>query len=206
MSEFDQPKEQFSAMKSLYAAMAKAQAEVTNAKLNKNNPHFKSKYADLAEIRDTVVPTFAEHGIAIMQAPILKPNGQHVLETLAAHSSGGTYSFHTPICADGNNAIKYMAAVTSARRTALSSLACISAEDDPHLKDDAEEVTNTINDSLVVVLQEKMAEVEANEELFFKAYGIESLDQLPMKKFADAMNKLDQKARMQKKDADDENS
>ena len=31
------------------AAIAKAQHEVENASKNANNPHFKSKYADLAE-------------------------------------------------------------------------------------------------------------------------------------------------------------
>ena len=203
MSDFNQAKEQFSAMKALYGAMAKAQSEVGNAKLNQNNPHFKSKFADLQSIRDAVIPTFTKHGISIMQAPIVKNNGQQILETVAAHVLGGTYSFHTPICNDGTNAIKWMAAVTSARRTALSSLACISAEEDRHLEADTQEATNTISEALVVVLENRIEEVGANQEKFFKAYGIEDIADLPMAKFPDAMNKLDQTERMKKKTAEE---
>jgi hypothetical protein len=190
-------------MKSLYAAMGKAQSEVGNAKLNQVNPHFKSKFADLQSIRDAVIPTFTKHGISIMQAPIIKANGQNVLETVAAHGSGGTYSFHTPICNDGTNAIKWMAAVTSARRTALSSLACISAEEDRHLEEDTQEATKTISESLVVVLENRIEEVGANQEKFFKAYGIKDIADLPMAKFPDAMNKLDQTERMKKEKAEE---
>ena len=41
---------------SLAAALAKAQGEMENASKNSQNPHFKSKYADLAEILNTVRP------------------------------------------------------------------------------------------------------------------------------------------------------
>jgi hypothetical protein len=50
----------------LATALAKAQAEMKNAKLNKVNPHFKSRYADLAEIRDTVTPSLSKNGIAVV--------------------------------------------------------------------------------------------------------------------------------------------
>ena len=40
----------------LAAALAKAQAGMKNAVLNKVNPHYRSKYADLAGIRDAVIP------------------------------------------------------------------------------------------------------------------------------------------------------
>ena len=38
------------------AALAKAQHDVENASKNAKNPHFKSKYADLAELLNTVRP------------------------------------------------------------------------------------------------------------------------------------------------------
>ena len=34
---------------------------------NAKNPHFKSKYADLAELLNTVRPVFSSHGLAIVQ-------------------------------------------------------------------------------------------------------------------------------------------
>ena len=53
----------------LAAALALAQGEVENAHKNSANPHFRSKYADLAEIINTVRPVFAKHGLAIVQSP-----------------------------------------------------------------------------------------------------------------------------------------
>ena len=40
----------------LFAALALAQSEVENATKGSTNPHFKSKYADLAEVLNTVRP------------------------------------------------------------------------------------------------------------------------------------------------------
>ena len=39
----------------LSAALAKAQAEIENASKTANNPHFKSKYADLNACIDAVI-------------------------------------------------------------------------------------------------------------------------------------------------------
>jgi hypothetical protein len=43
----------------LSAALSAAQGELENASKNSQNPHFRSKYADLAEIINTVRPVFA---------------------------------------------------------------------------------------------------------------------------------------------------
>ena len=43
----------------LAKALAKAQGEIENASKNAANPHFKSKYADLAEVLNTVRPVFS---------------------------------------------------------------------------------------------------------------------------------------------------
>ena len=48
----------------LAAALAKAQGEMKNAGLNKVNPHFKSKYADLPTIRDAVTGVRLASGAA----------------------------------------------------------------------------------------------------------------------------------------------
>jgi hypothetical protein len=51
----------------LYGALAKAQGEIVNAAKNAKNPHFKSDYADLASILDTVKPALSKNGIAVFQ-------------------------------------------------------------------------------------------------------------------------------------------
>ena len=52
---------------SLAEALAAAQAEMTNAVKNAKNPHFKSNYADLAAVRDIVMPALSAHGVCVVQ-------------------------------------------------------------------------------------------------------------------------------------------
>lgn len=51
------------------AALAKAQGQMDNAAKDRTNPAFKSKYADLASVRDAVGAALAAAGIAVLQAP-----------------------------------------------------------------------------------------------------------------------------------------
>ncbi len=48
-------------------ALAAAQAEMRNPARNATNPHFRSRYADLAAVRDATIPVLAKHGIATIQ-------------------------------------------------------------------------------------------------------------------------------------------
>ena len=74
-------------IKELATALAKAQGEIENASKTSNNPHFRSKYADLAEILNTVRPVFAKHGLAVVQSPSYNEGIVSVTTTLL-HSSG----------------------------------------------------------------------------------------------------------------------
>ena len=47
----------------LASALAAAQGEMSNASKNAKNPHFKSTYADLASMRDAVIPVLSAHGL-----------------------------------------------------------------------------------------------------------------------------------------------
>lgn len=113
----------------LFAALSKAQGEVENASKASSNPHFKSKYADLAEILNTVRPTFSAHGIAIIQSSAY--DGQMVtVSTVLAHSTGGFISSAAscvPAKTDGQG---IGAATTYLRRYALAAMAGIAQEDD----------------------------------------------------------------------------
>ena len=117
------------------AAMAKAQGEMTNAKLNKTNPHFKSKYADLAAIRDTVVPALSKHGICVIHRTEHTETTMTQVTTLRGH--GGFVESHFPIRLDAIQ--KIASQLTYARRYNLSGLCCISADED----DDAEGAEKT---------------------------------------------------------------
>ena len=108
-------------------ALAAAQAEMKNATLNKINPHFKSKYADLAGIRDTVTPALAKQGIAVTQGTDTLESGI-VVVTRLIHKSGQWMESRFPIAYDKPQAMG--SAYTYARRYSLSAICAISADED----------------------------------------------------------------------------
>ena len=111
----------------LATALAAAQAEMKNAKLNKQNPHFKSRYADLAEIRDTVTPPLAKHGIAAVHGMDTAENGLAVVTRLI-HKSGQWIESRFPVAYDKPQTMG--SAITYGRRYNLSALSNIAADDD----------------------------------------------------------------------------
>lgn len=113
----------------LYAALAKAQAEVENATKSSNNQHFRSKYADLAEVLNTVRPVFARHGIAILQSTEF--DGARVSVTTAlAHTSGGVVTSTAACVPAKTDAQGIGAATTYLRRYSLAAMAGVAQEDD----------------------------------------------------------------------------
>ena len=50
----------------LFAALAKAQAAMDNVVKDSANPHFKSRFASLAAVRDVVIPALAEQGLSLI--------------------------------------------------------------------------------------------------------------------------------------------
>lgn len=113
----------------LFEAFALAQAEMTNAPLNKVNPHFKSKYADLAAIRDAVIPALSKYGIACYQTIVKDESGDHCAVTTLAKGDQKIES-HTPILDKTNQPQKFGSAMTYARRYGLAAICGISAEED----------------------------------------------------------------------------
>lgn len=110
-------------------AYIKAQKRVDHATKNAVNPHLKNKYANLAEVIDTVVPVFNEEGIGVLQFPGWN-EGRATVGTMLLHESGefvmGTAE--TPIPkADPQG---YGAATTYLRRYGQAGAANISQDDD----------------------------------------------------------------------------
>jgi len=112
------------------AALVKAQGVMKNASLNKVNPHFKSKYADLAGIRDTVVPALSANGIAVVQTLDAASEGvAYCVLTRLIHTSGQWIESLCPIPA-APDMQKMGSAITYARRYSLSAICGISADED----------------------------------------------------------------------------
>jgi hypothetical protein len=111
------------------AALAKAQGEMGGAKKDAANPFFKSKYADLASVRDAINGPLSKHGIAVIQSPSAEGNLVSVV-TLLAHSSGQWMRGEAKCVAKDDSPQSVGSATTYLRRYALQSFAGIAPEDD----------------------------------------------------------------------------
>ena len=113
----------------LAKAIALSQLHVENAMKSSTNPHFKSKYADLAEILNTVRPVFSANGIAIVQTPTFE-SGVASVATMLCHESG---EFIRSICSSPvskQDAQGIGSALTYLRRYSLAAMCGIAQEDD----------------------------------------------------------------------------
>jgi hypothetical protein len=113
----------------LFAALAKAQSEVENATKGSTNPHFKSKYADLAEVLNTVRPTFAKHGLSLLQSTAFEGSLVSVT-TVIAHEGGGHVSSVASCVPAKSDAQGIGAATTYLRRYGLAAMTGVAQEDD----------------------------------------------------------------------------
>lgn len=110
-------------------ALAKAQGEIENASKNAANPHFRSKYADLAEVLNTIRPIFAKHGLSYVQFPSFH-EGVASVETLLMHDSGEWMRGMSSAPVSKNDAQGVGSATTYLRRYSLAAMAGIAQEDD----------------------------------------------------------------------------
>jgi hypothetical protein len=112
----------------LMAALAKAQGEMSNAPFDATNPHFKSKYATLASIRDATIPHLAKHGLSIHQVTKINGDGM-LLATRLAHSSGQWIESVYPL-PNSSKPHEMGSAITYARRYSWAAITGIAAEED----------------------------------------------------------------------------
>jgi hypothetical protein len=117
-------------MKGIATALAKAQANMGKALKQANNPHFRSKYADLGNVMDACLPALNEAGIALIQ-PIGSDENGHYVETVLIHGeSGENIQCRVPLILGKNDMQGFGSAVTYARRYGLMAMAGIAPEDD----------------------------------------------------------------------------
>jgi hypothetical protein len=117
-------------MQKISTAFVKAQKEFGPALKTSTNPHFKSKYADLAACIEAVIDALNNNGIALVQQSHHCEDGV-IVETLFVHESGEVISggkFH--VVALKKDPQGYGSAMTYARRYSLQAACGIAPEDD----------------------------------------------------------------------------
>lgn len=122
--------EQEKPMKQIASALVKAQKAFGPAIKTATNPHFKSKYADLAACVEAVIDGLNDNGIMLMQQ-CHECNDGVIVETVFLHESGEQISagkLHVP--ASKFDPQGYGSALTYARRYSLMAACGIAPEDD----------------------------------------------------------------------------
>lgn len=115
---------------SIEAALAAAQAEMGPAIKDTQNPHLKSKYADLASVMAACMPALSKHGIAVIQPPYDDDSGRYVKTIMMHGPSSGRLECRVPLIVQKNDMQGYGSAVTYARRYGLMAMAGIAPDDD----------------------------------------------------------------------------
>lgn len=113
----------------LAAALAAAQGEMKAAAKDSKNPHFNSRYADLASVWEACREPLSRHGLAVMQRWSTVPEGV-LLTTMLVHKSGEWVRDRAVIPVAQKTAQAYGSALTYARRYALAALVGVAADDD----------------------------------------------------------------------------
>lgn len=177
----------------LFAALAKAQGEVENASKNAANPHFKSKYADLAEVLNTVRPVFSENGLSIIQSTEFDGSLVSVTTTIA-HKDGGYVSSKASCVPSKTDAQGVGSATTYLRRYSLASACGVAQEDD-------DGNSSAHNDKPVAKITEKQ-EVELSDYIeatntdrakMLAYFKVKSLSELSSAQAVQAMNMIKSK-------------
>jgi len=114
----------------LVAALIKAKAEFNPARKSSVNPHFKNRYADLAEVIEATEPALLKHGLVVLQPTRVDEQGRVILQTILLHESGEREVGEYLLVPSKQDPQGYGAAMTYARRYCWKGILGIAEEDD----------------------------------------------------------------------------
>ncbi len=146
----------FGDVAALFAALAKAQAEMGGAVKGDKNPFFKSKYANLTSVISAVAKPLADHGLSVIQMPGWDHGAnQPTLTTMLCHEGGGCIqsTASAPFAKGKTGPQEYGSVTTYLRRYSLQAVLAV-----PTVDDDAEAA------QMVVRKEEKAQKEEAKKE------------------------------------------
>lgn len=107
-------------------ALLQFQSEVENIKRDSKNPFFKSKYASLANVLDTIRVPLKSAGLSFSQFP----NGENELTTLLMHTSGEYLLGTVRMSPTKNDPQAIGSAITYMRRYSLAAILGLNIDDD----------------------------------------------------------------------------
>jgi hypothetical protein len=188
----------------LPAALAAAFAEFEAASKSANNPHFKSKYADLSAVMDAVKPALINHGLFFTQMTH-DADGGVCIETIIHHRGGDNLSCGKLfVPASKQDAQGFGSALTYARRYSLMTAFGIPAEDDDgnaaarsapaNDRNGRHSPSGKIDDAQFVTLQGLMEGTGADVRRFCQFFQISGVKDLPASRFQEAVDAINASA------------
>ena len=180
-------------------ALSAAQAEIQNPSKSAENPFFKSRYADLAEVLSVVRPAFTKQHLSIVQMPYTSENGQIGVTTMISHGSGQWMQGEVALPLQVNKNVNQDAgsAITYLRRYALAAACGVAQEDtDGNLgKSKGENTGEVVN--LKTITNKQSDEIEAlieetgTDRVGFLNYAeADSIKKIPASKYSDVHSLL----------------
>ena len=175
----------------IYKAFVKAQSQFGAALKTSTNPHFRSRYADLASCIEAVIDALNANGIALTQYTTECETGV-IVETIFLHESGEIIcSGKLYVPATKHDAQGYGSALTYARRYSLMSAFGLAPIDDDGM------AASTNQQFLMPEkeLADHLANIEASTDglslktAYFAAYEAAHTDLIAQKKIIAAKDK-----------------
>jgi len=187
----------------IIAALAKALPKLEGAKKNANNPHFKSKYADLGAVIDALEP-IVEFGLWYRQQSH-DHDGGAMIETFYIHTSGEEKSAGMLFMpATKKDAQAFGSALTYARRYGLQCAFGLATEDDdanaavsgakrePAQRQEPAR-QGPVNDAEWGILTDLIQQTNSDTKAFCTAFKIASVKDMPAAQFDRARAMLNKK-------------
>jgi hypothetical protein len=185
-------------------AMADTQRELTPVARDSFNPQTRSKYASYHAIDKAIRPVYTRHGLGVSFDEDQNSPPEGFIRVLAFVTKGRhskTFHYDSPIVTQGLAGKTMMtltharaSAVTYAKRYLVGMIFNLSTGED----DDGNSAANpadTIDDEQIGTLTELIESVGADKAKFLRFFKIEQLAELPAKRFNEAVNMLNAKAR-----------
>lgn len=197
-------------IKELATALAKAQAEFAVAGENKNNPYFKSAYADLMSVVQASRPALTKNGLSVMQMIIDADDGKWLI-TKMMHTSGEWVHSKVRIVPAKNDVQSISSTITYMKRVCYVALVGVVVGDED---DDGEAAVATSRDTFAkgvalntkynpkdeapeVITSEQMDELNYElaeypdiAEMILEGLKLQNLADLPKNRYHAAMKRV----------------
>lgn len=114
----------------LAAALSAAQGEFNAVPKGGTNPHFRSKFPELADAVKTAAPVLAKHGLAVTQPVDFDDHLRHYLTTILMHASGQELRSRMLLKPVKEDPQSLGSAITYARRYSYMAILGLAPDDD----------------------------------------------------------------------------